>query len=71
MNRESIDRLVYTSYLQLRGFEIIKAIHLDPVGFTLERDLVTPTFKLKRPELLKYYKVIRSTSMVTRLYMNQ
>ncbi|XP_010255021.1 PREDICTED: long chain acyl-CoA synthetase 2 isoform X2 [Nelumbo nucifera] len=41
---------------QLRGFEMLKAIHLDPNPFNIERDLITPTFKLKRPQLLKYYK---------------
>ncbi|XP_022148648.1 long chain acyl-CoA synthetase 2 isoform X1 [Momordica charantia] len=41
---------------QIRGFELLKAIHLEPYPFDMERDLITPTFKLKRPELLKYYK---------------
>ncbi|KAG4907118.1 hypothetical protein JHK86_055602 [Glycine max] len=41
---------------QLRGFELLKAIHLEPSPFDIERDLITPTFKLKRPQLLKYYK---------------
>ncbi|RYR70079.1 hypothetical protein Ahy_A03g016594 isoform B [Arachis hypogaea] len=41
---------------QLRGFEMLKAIHLEPAPFDMERDLITPTFKLKRPQLLKYYK---------------
>ncbi|GAV84956.1 AMP-binding domain-containing protein [Cephalotus follicularis] len=41
---------------QLRGFEMLKALHLDPIPFDMERDLITPTFKLKRPQLLKYYK---------------
>ncbi|GKV24327.1 hypothetical protein SLEP1_g33955 [Rubroshorea leprosula] len=41
---------------QLRGFELLKAIHLEPNPFDIERDLITPTFKLKRPQLLKYYK---------------
>ena len=41
---------------KLKGFEILKALHVDPVQFTVEADLITPTFKLKRPQLLKYYK---------------
>ncbi|KAL9263382.1 Long chain acyl-CoA synthetase 4-like protein [Drosera capensis] len=41
---------------KLRGFEFIKAVHLDPVPFNMERDLLTPTFKKKRPQLLKYYQ---------------
>ncbi|KAK7399110.1 hypothetical protein VNO78_10285 [Psophocarpus tetragonolobus] len=41
---------------KLKGFEFIKAIHLDPVPFDIERGLMTPTFKMKRPELLKYYQ---------------
>jgi long-chain acyl-CoA synthetase len=43
--------------MQLRGFEMLKAVHLEPVLFSIENDLITPTFKLKRPQLLKYYKV--------------
>lgn len=41
---------------KLRGFEMLKAVHLEPNLFDIERDLITPTFKLKRPQLLKYYK---------------
>ncbi|KAL5704967.1 long-chain-fatty-acid--CoA ligase [Ranunculus cassubicifolius] len=40
----------------LRGFELLKAIYLEPNPFDFQRDLITPTFKLKRPQLLKYYK---------------
>ncbi|VFQ68349.1 unnamed protein product [Cuscuta campestris] len=41
---------------QLRGFEMLRAVHLEAIPFDIERDLVTPTFKLKRPQLLNYYK---------------
>ncbi|XP_058069169.1 probable CoA ligase CCL6 [Magnolia sinica] len=41
---------------KLRGFELLKSVHLEPTPFDIERDLITPTFKLKRPQLLKYYK---------------
>ncbi|PON45222.1 2,3-dihydroxybenzoate-AMP ligase [Parasponia andersonii] len=42
--------------LQLKGFEVIRAVHLDPEPFDMERDLITPTYKKKRPQLLKYYQ---------------
>ncbi|KAL6606163.1 hypothetical protein ACP70R_041816 [Stipagrostis hirtigluma subsp. patula] len=41
---------------KLRGFEFIKAIHLDPLPFDMERDLITPTYKKKRPQMLKHYQ---------------
>ncbi|KAF5478102.1 hypothetical protein F2P56_004689 [Juglans regia] len=43
---------------KLKGFEFIKAVHLDPEPFDMERDLTTPTYKKKRPQLLKYYQNI-------------
>ncbi|KAK1284847.1 Long chain acyl-CoA synthetase 4 [Acorus calamus] len=43
---------------KLKGFEVIKAVHLDPLPFDMERDLLTPTYKKKRPQLLKYYQGI-------------
>ena len=41
---------------KLHGFEFVKAIHLTSEPFSVENDLTTPTFKLKRPQLLTYFK---------------
>jgi long-chain acyl-CoA synthetase len=41
---------------KLKGFEIVKAVFLDHVQFTPDSELLTPTFKLKRPQLLKHYQ---------------
>ncbi|MBA0863231.1 hypothetical protein Goshw_018467, partial [Gossypium schwendimanii] len=35
-----------------KGFEFIKAAHIDPVPFDMERDPLTPTYKKKRSQLL-------------------
>ena len=40
----------------LKSFEMAKSIHLDPEPWSVERDLLTPTFKTKRPQLQKYYR---------------
>ncbi|XP_019420386.1 PREDICTED: long chain acyl-CoA synthetase 4-like [Lupinus angustifolius] len=56
-NRYIIDELTKIGRgKKLKGFELIKAIHLDPAPFDMERDLITPTYKKKRPQLLKYYQ---------------
>nr|BAX25027.1 putative ACS1 [Oryza officinalis] len=41
---------------KLKGYELIRAVHLDPLPFDMERDLITPTYKKKRPQLLKHYQ---------------
>ncbi|KAJ0978647.1 hypothetical protein J5N97_014121 [Dioscorea zingiberensis] len=41
---------------KLRGFEYIRGIVVDPRPFDIERDLVTPTMKKRRPQMLKYYQ---------------
>ncbi|ORZ18049.1 hypothetical protein BCR42DRAFT_413031 [Absidia repens] len=40
----------------LHGFELAKAIHLETEPFSMENDLLTPTFKVKRPQAKKYYE---------------
>ncbi|TMW67701.1 hypothetical protein Poli38472_011321 [Pythium oligandrum] len=41
---------------QLRGFEFIKKIHLHAEPFGLEQGLITPTFKLKPPQLKAHFQ---------------
>ena len=40
----------------LKGFECVRAIYLEENMFSVENDLLTPTFKLKRHEAKKKYK---------------
>ncbi|KAL5786612.1 hypothetical protein ACOSQ2_009004 [Xanthoceras sorbifolium] len=40
---------------QLRGFEFAKAVTLVPEPFSMENGLLTPTFKIKRPQAKEYF----------------
>ncbi|CAO3681266.1 unnamed protein product [Rhizopus stolonifer] len=40
----------------LRGFEYAKAIHLEHEPFSIENDLLTPTFKIKRAQAQKHFE---------------
>lgn len=40
---------------QLRGFEFAKAVNLVVEPFTMENGLLTPTFKIKRPQAKEYF----------------
>ncbi|XP_071729803.1 long chain acyl-CoA synthetase 7, peroxisomal-like [Rutidosis leptorrhynchoides] len=40
---------------QLRGFEFAKAVTLVAEPFSVENDLLTPTFKVKRPQAKAYF----------------
>ncbi|KAH9620955.1 hypothetical protein KSS87_004414 [Heliosperma pusillum] len=40
----------------LRGFEFVKAVTLVPEPFTVENGLLTPTFKIKRPQARVYFE---------------
>jgi len=40
----------------LKRFEVPKTIFLEPEQFTVEKGLITPTFKLKRTQLRDFYQ---------------
>ncbi|KNE67637.1 hypothetical protein AMAG_12091 [Allomyces macrogynus ATCC 38327] len=42
---------------KLNGFEQVRAIYLEADPFTVENTLLTPTFKLRRPNAKEYYQV--------------
>lgn len=52
---------------KLASFKVPKAIHIEASlnqlnqGFTIENDTLTPTFKLRRPQLLKRYQSVVDT----------
>jgi len=51
------------SEAKLKGYEMIKGVILDVEEFTVENELLTPTFKPKRAQLVKKYN-----DQITTLY---
>lgn len=41
---------------KLKGFEMMRDLLLEPTMFSVEDELLTPTFKLKRPQLQQKYQ---------------
>jgi long-chain acyl-CoA synthetase len=41
---------------RLKGFEAVRGVLLEPTPFSVEDDVVTPSMKLKRPQLQKKYQ---------------
>jgi long-chain acyl-CoA synthetase len=56
VNKAVLDQLAVVGRGKLFGFQIVQAVYLEPVEWTVENDLVTPTFKLKRKRLTDKYK---------------
>jgi long-chain acyl-CoA synthetase len=52
--QEQLDQL--TSVRKLPGYERIRAIALEPLTWTIESDMMTPTFKLRRRKLTDRYR---------------
>jgi len=50
------DMIAVAKTAKVQPFELIKALKLFPKAFTVDNDLTTPTFKLKRPQLKEFFK---------------
>ena len=40
----------------VQGYEVVRRVFLEAELFSVENDLLTPSFKLKRPQLQKRYQ---------------
>jgi len=56
INKMIMDDMVAVGKKQgLKGFEFPRKIHLSHQSFTVDNDMLTPTFKLKRPQAKNYF----------------
>jgi long-chain acyl-CoA synthetase len=68
-NNKAVNEMIYKDITnigkaaKLRGFEFVKAIYLQDQEFSIDNGLLTPTFKLKRPQLKTFF-----LSQIDRLY---
>ncbi|CEG40512.1 longchainfattyacid ligase [Plasmopara halstedii] len=51
-----VDMARVAKQANLRGFELVKKVHFHHDPFSLEQGLITPTFKLKRPQLKAFFE---------------
>jgi len=40
----------------LRGFEFVKRLHLTTDAFSVDNAMMTPTFKVRRPQVAEYFR---------------
>jgi len=50
--------LKFSKQSKLRGFEFVKKIFVEDEEFSVDNDLLTPTMKLKRPQLKNRYQTV-------------
>lgn len=57
VNKAVLEQLTRTGKkAELRGFEFAKAIYLESDPFSIENGILTPTFKIKRPQAKERYQ---------------
>jgi hypothetical protein len=52
----------------LKGFEVVRDIHLEAELFSVDNDLLTPTFKLKRPQVCALPSVQHAATSLDHVY---
>jgi long-subunit acyl-CoA synthetase (AMP-forming) len=52
----------------LKGFEVVRDIHLEAELFSVDNDLLTPTFKLKRPQVCALPSVQHAAASLHHVY---